>query len=117
MTKLILAVLIAAPRAMQLIYARTGTTGQKLSDATAVAAEPLVEAINQKLGGKTAKLKNPHAKGALALYSWVIGRLGGRDAYEGHGYKPPGPITMARGLVRFDAIREGWEISREVGLP
>jgi hypothetical protein len=40
--------------------------------------------------------------------------LGGWDGYEGHGYKPAGPITMARGLVRFDAIREGWEISRDV---
>ena len=33
MTKLILAVLIAALRTMQLVYARSGTTGQKLSDA------------------------------------------------------------------------------------
>ena len=40
--------------------------------------------------------------------------MGGWDGYEGHGYKPAGPITMARGLVRFDAIREGWEISSEV---
>ena len=114
MAKLILAVLIAALRAMQLVYARSGTTGQMLSDAMDEAAEPLVEILTEKLEGKTAKLKNPHAKGTLARYSWVIGRLGGWDGYEGHGYKPAGPITMARGLVRFDAIREGWEIARDV---
>ena len=39
--------------------------------------------------------------------------MGGWDGYDGHGYKPAGPITMARGLVRFDAIREGWEMLRD----
>jgi Transposase DDE domain len=114
MAKLILAVLIAALRTMQLVYARSGTTGQKLSDAMDETAEPLVEALTAKLEGKTAKLKNPHARGTLARLSWVVGRLGGWDGYDGHGYKPAGPITMARGLVRFDAIREGWEMLREV---
>jgi hypothetical protein len=114
MAKLILAVLIAALRAMQLVYARSGTTGQKLSDAMDAATEPLVEALTEKLEGKTEKLKNPHAKGSLARYSWVIGRLGGWDGYEGHGYKPAGPITIARGLIRFDAMREGWEMPRDV---
>ena len=114
MAKLILAVLIAALRTMQLVYARSGTTGQKLSDAMDETAEPLVEALTVKLEGKTAKLKNPHAKGTLARLSWVVGRLGGWDGYDGHGYKPAGPITMARGLVRFDAIREGWEMLAEV---
>jgi hypothetical protein len=114
MTKLILAALIAALRAMQLVYARSGTTGQTLADAMDDAAEPLVEALTTKLEGRTEKLKNPHAKGSLARYSWVVGRLGGWDGYEGHGYKPAGPITMARGLIRFDAIREGWEILKDV---
>ena len=117
MAKLILAVLIAALRTMQLVYARSGTTGQKLSDAMDETAEPLVEALTAKLEGKTAKLKNPHARGTLARLSWVVGRLGGWDGYDGHGYKPAGPITMARGLVRFDAIREGWEMLRELSFP
>ena len=77
MAKLILAVLIAALRTMQLVYARSGTTGQKLSDAMDETAEPLVEALTAKLEGKTAKLKNPHARGTLARLSWVVGRLGG----------------------------------------
>ncbi len=113
-TKLILAVLIAALSTMQLVYAHSGTTGQKLSDAIDADVEPLIERLNAKLEGKTAKLKNPHAKGTLARLSWVVGRLGGWDGYDGHGYKPAGPITMARGMTRFDAIREGWEILKDV---
>ncbi len=84
---------------MQLVNARSGTTGQKLADAMDEAAEPLVEILTQKLEGKTVKLRNPHPKGALARLAWVVGRLGGWDGYIGRGYKPPGPITMTRGLA------------------
>ena len=118
MAKLALAVLIAALRILQLVNARSGTTGQKLADAMDEAAEPLVEILTSKREGKTVKLKNPHPKGALARLSWVVGwvvgLLGGWDGYIGRGYKPPGPITMTRGLARFDAIREGWEIRQNV---
>ena len=79
MAKLILAVLIAALRTMQLVYARSGTTGQKLSDAMDETAEPLVEALTAKLEGKTAKLKNPARQrnlGAPFLGRRAIGRLG-----------------------------------------
>ena len=66
------------------------------------AAEPLVEIPPQKLEGKTGtlKLKSTHPKGSRAY--WVVGSW---DGYVGRGYKPPGPITMARGLLRFDTIR------------
>lgn len=114
MAKLAIAVLIAALRAMQLVHARSGATGQKLADAMDGAAGPIVEALVVKLQGKTAKLKNPHPPDSLARLAWVIGRLGGWDGYEGHGYKPAGPKTMAIGLTRFDAIREGWEMSKDV---
>ncbi|HXZ15805.1 MAG TPA: IS4 family transposase [Roseiarcus sp.] len=114
MAKLALAVLIAALRTMQLVNARSGTTGQKLADAMDEAAEPLVEILTQKLEGKTLKLKNPHPTGTLARLAWVVGRLGGWDGYVGRGYKPPGPITIARGLIRFDAIREGWRLRQDV---
>jgi hypothetical protein len=112
--KLAIAVLIAALRTMQLVLARAGTTGQRLADAMDEADEPLVEALTHKLQGKTAKLKNPHPKGSLARLSWVVGRLGGWDGYEGHGYKPAGPKTIGIGLIQFDAIRTGWEMTKDV---
>lgn len=114
MAKLATAVLIAAVRVMQLVHARSGQTGQKLTDAIDAAAEPLVEALAVKLEGKTERLKNPHARGTLARFAWVIGRLGGWDGYEGHGYKPAGPKTMAHGLTRFDAVRQGWSMLKDV---
>jgi hypothetical protein len=113
MAKLAIAVLIAALRAMQLVHARSGTTGQKLTDAMDGAVEPLVEALVLKLQGKTEKLKNPHPESSLARFAWVVGRLGGWDGYAGHGYKPAGPKTIAIGLTRFDSIREGWEMQKD----
>jgi hypothetical protein len=110
MKKLALSVLIAALRVMQLVNARTGATDQKLSDAMDEAAEPLVERLTAKLEGATLRQKNPHPKGTLARLSWVVARLGGWDGYVGRSYKPPGPITMARGLTKFDAFREGWAL-------
>ena len=62
MAKLALAVLIAALRIMQLVNARSVTTGQKLADAMGEAAGPLVEILTRKLEGKTVKLKNPHPR-------------------------------------------------------
>lgn len=114
MTKLATAAVIAAVRVMQLVMARDGTTAQKLADALDPAAEPVVEALVDELEGATAKQKNPHPKGSLARFAWVVGRLGGWDGYVGHGYKPAGPKTMAYGLQRFDAIRQGWELPRNV---
>ena len=114
MTKLATATLIAAVRVMQLVMARDGSTGQRLSDALDRADEPLVEALIRKLEGATAKQKNPHPKGSLARFACVVGRLGGWDGYAGHGYKPAGPKTMAYGLQRFDTIRHGWKLRQDL---
>jgi len=108
MAKLALAVLIAALRTMQLVNARSGTTGQTLGDAIGETEEALVEVLSAKLEGKTERQKNPHPKGSLARLSWVVARLGGWNGYEGRHHRPAGPITMGIGLVKFDAIREGW---------
>ena len=78
--------------------------------------EPLAEALIASHEGKTEKLKNPHPLGSLARWSWLIGRLGGWDGYHGHGYKPAGPKTIANGLRRFEAVRQGWTL-KNMGLP
>ena len=110
MRKLVVAALIASLRTLQLVHARNGDTGQKLTDAIEAADEPVVEALVQKLEGRTEKLKCPHAKGSLARLAWVVGRLGGWNGYVSKGYKPAGVKTMARGLIKFDAIRDGWRM-------
>lgn len=114
MTKLATAAVIAAVRIIQLVMARDGSTRQQLADALDPDDEPLVEALVRKLEGKTARQKNHHPQGSLARFSWVVGRLGGWDGYVGHGYKPAGPKTIAHGLKRFDAIKQGWSLHKNV---
>jgi hypothetical protein len=113
LAKLATAALIAAVRVMQLVQARDGATGQKLADAFRPEDEPLIEALVVKLEGKTQKQKNPHPPGTLARAAWVVGRLGGWDGYVGHGYKPAGPKTMYHGLIRFDAMKHGWNLAHD----
>ena len=103
MIKFVAAIAVAAVTIMQLVKARDGTTGQKLTDTFDPADLPLLEAISRKLEGKTAKQQNPHPKGDLAYASWVIARLGGWTGY----YGKPGPQTMRRGIEDFQRIKFG----------
>jgi hypothetical protein len=104
MKKLGVMALIAATRVIQLVRARDGLTHQKLTDGFAKADQPILKMANKKMEGKTDKQKNPHRQGSLAWAAWIIGRLGGWTGY----YKPPGPKIMHLGLIRFDAMKEGW---------
>lgn len=116
--KLAVVALIAAVRIVQIVIARDGTTGQSMSDAIDPMHEPALRAINQKLEGRTEKLKNPHPPTSLAWFAWIVARLGGWSGYSSRGYKPPGPKTIARGLHRLDGRLIGWQLhSALVRLP
>jgi hypothetical protein len=118
--KLAVVALIAAVRAMQLVLARDGSTGQPLADAVVPADIPALHEVNKTLEGRTAKLRNPYDPGLLAWYAWIVARLGGWSGYTSRGYKPPGPKTMHHGLIRLDQILVGWHLANRsafVGLP
>jgi hypothetical protein len=108
--KLAVVALIAAVRIMQIVIGRDGKTEQVLADALDPAHEPALMALNEKLEGRTEKLKNPHPQGSLAWLSWIVARLGGWSGYTSRGYKPAGPKTIARGLAQLDGIIEGWAL-------
>jgi hypothetical protein len=110
-TKLATIALVAAVRAMQLVLARDGTTGQPVTDAVAPADMAPLRALNTTLEGRTAKLKNPYDPGLLAWYAWIVARLGGWSGYTSRGYKPPGPKTMHHGLQQIDHIVLGWHLA------
>lgn len=110
-TKLAIIGLIAAVRIVQIAIGRDGATGQSMLDAVDATATPALQAINRKLEGNTAALKNPHQPASLAWLAWIVGRLGGWSGYTSRGYKPPGPKTIARGLARLDGLIEGWNIA------
>ena len=104
--KLVAASLIAAVTVLQLVRARDGTTGRPLEDAFDPDDRPALETVSASLEGKTQRQKNPHPPGSLAFAAWVFARLGGWTGY----YGKPGPVVMLRGLVRFQAIKHGWDL-------
>jgi hypothetical protein len=67
--------------------------------------------ILTKLNGKTSLQQNPHPENSLAWASWAVGRLGGWKGYPSE--SPPGPITMLRGLTKFQQLFEGWRLARQ----
>lgn len=106
--KLCVIALIAAMRVIQLVRARDGQTGQKLTDGFEKEDQPLLEKLNEQMQGATDKQKNPHKRGTLAWAAWIIGRLGGWTGY----YKKPGPKVMHLGLTAFHAAKRGWELAQ-----
>lgn len=109
--KLAVVALIAAVRAMQLVLARDGSTGQPLTDAVDQADLPALRQINTSLEGRTLPLRNPHHPDLLAWYAWIVARLGGWSGYTSRGYKPPGPKTMHLGLRELKQILRGWRLA------
>ena len=103
MINFLAAATVAAVTVKQLVQARDGTTDQLLTDAFDPDDQPILEAISDKLAGKTERQRNPHPKGSLAFAAWVIARLGGWTGY----YGKPGSRIMRRGLQDYRAIKYG----------
>jgi len=104
--KLTAAAVKAATVTIQLVQERDGRAG---SPATAAFSQPEIQtltALGPTLEGKTQRQQNPHPPHSLAWASWIIARLGGWNCYG----KPPGPITIRRGLDEFYAINRGWHL-------
>lgn len=98
--KLALIGLLAAVRVLQLVGARDKPQIAPLSVAFDASQIKLLEKINPTLEGRTVLQQNPHPKHSLAFAAWIIARLGGwKSASKAE--RPPGPITMMRGLQRF----------------
>jgi hypothetical protein len=104
--KLVAASLIAATTVLQLVRERDGIGKRPLADAFDPEDRLALEAISTDLEGKTARQKNPHPRGSLAFASWVFARLGGWTGY----YGKPGPVVILQGLIRFQAIKHGWNL-------
>lgn len=68
--------------------------------------------LNIKYEGATDKLKNPHTPKSLLWSKWIIARMGGWKGYTSQ--RPPGPITLKRGLDSFMQIFIGWHLAKNV---
>lgn len=111
--KLAVIALSAAIQIMQMVLARDGTTEQKTEDVFSVDDRVVLAMLLTTLEGKTAKQKNPYPKENLAWATWIIARLGGWQGYRSS-EGPPGPITLGRGLERFQGICYGVKLSKNV---
>jgi len=98
--------LLAAVQVLQLVQAREGQTQQEVQTVFSEQEVVCLGLLNQKLEGNTMKTKNPHPRKSLAFAVWVIARLGGWKGYKKS--RPPGPITLLRGIIRFYDILEGY---------
>ena len=107
---LVAASLVAAVRVMQCVQARD-QAGIAIPARRAFADDdmPVLTALNRKLQGQTAKQKNPFPFETLAWAAWIVARLGGWTGYKSE--RKPGPITMTNGLVRFQAIAQGFNLA------
>jgi hypothetical protein len=90
----------AAARILQLVYARNRFDAQPIEDVWNQQEQVVLEKLNQQLEGATQKQQNPFPKNKLSWAVWVIARLGGWKGYQSQ--RPPGPITLKRGLQKFD---------------
>ncbi|MDO5090374.1 MAG: IS4 family transposase, partial [Cardiobacteriaceae bacterium] len=94
--KLVVLAVSAAVHTLQLTLARDGQSDRPATDCFDAPQQQLLQQLNPTLEGKTVKQQNPHPSGSLAWAAWIIARLGGWKGYASE--RPPGPITMLRGL-------------------
>jgi len=109
--RLVVAALIAATQALQLVYAR-GDAGRNYQATRVFTADEVafLAVLVKTLQGKTQKQKNSHPQNTLAWAAWSIARLGGWNGYATE--RPPGPITFAHGIKRFHAMAEGFALAQ-----
>jgi hypothetical protein len=102
---------------IQLTQGRDGKDQMPASNVFTDPESQTLEALGPTLEGNTERQQNHHPIRSLAWASWIIARLGGWNCY----YKPPGPITMRRGMEQFYAIHRGRQLEmrmqREVRIP
>lgn len=89
-------------RAMQLTLARDGKSFIPVETMFDQEQQSILLTLNQEFSGPSLKQSNPHDPKSLAWAAWVIARLGGWKGYATQ--RPPGPVTMKRGLESFDKI-------------
>jgi hypothetical protein len=101
--------MVAATMVMQLVHGRADA-GSNLPASRLFTSQQieLLHALTPRLQGKTTSQQNPHPASSIAWAAWHIARLGGWNGYASE--RPPGPITFSRGLTRFEAIAEGFQI-------
>jgi hypothetical protein len=108
--KLTVMVMNAAIRVLQMLLAYESEAEQDINDVFTLPEQECLEVLNKKM--ETKVLGNPHKKQTLKWGVWIIARLAGWKANNKS--RPPGPITLKKGVDKFISIYEGWRLARDV---
>ena len=74
--------------------------------------QQVLKALAPRVQGRKGHQLNPHPPDSLAHAVWIIARLGGWT--PGNPKRPPGVITLYRGLKVFDARVEGYALAQDL---
>lgn len=89
--------------------ARDGQSGYEASCCFDDDEIAFLEVLDKDIKASTkSKYKNPHVIKSLAWASWIIAILGGWQAAD-LSKRPPGVITLSRGLKKFHQQFNGWQ--------
>jgi Transposase DNA-binding/Transposase DDE domain len=108
--KLTVMILNSALRVMQLLLAYNNGESQPIEQVFNKEEIKCLEQINGTLQGDTEKAKNKNNRHLLSWATWIIARLGGWKDYNRK--RPPGPIILKKGLDKFNAMFQGWNLAR-----
>lgn len=107
--KLMVMILNAALRVMQLLFAYDNEQSQPIEQVFDLQEIKCLETLNNTLQGDTEKSKNKCDPKRLSWATWIIARLGGWKNYNSK--RPPGPIILKKGLDKFSSIYQGWKLA------
>jgi len=99
-------------RVMQLLLAYGNEESQPINEVFSSEEITCLRVLANKTEQKKTQVQNNYHEEKLSWASWVIARLGGWKGYTKQ--RPPGPITMKRGLDKFDLIYQGWLLAKQI---
>lgn len=111
--KLLVLALSATLRILQLHMVYSKEEEENIEIGFDKTEQELLHVLNTKLEGETKKLKNPFKQKELRWATWIIARLGDWKGYKTQ--RPPGVITLQKGLVKFYHMFEGWALAQVNG--
>lgn len=99
-------------RVMQLLMAYNNEESQDTEEVFSKQEVRCLEMLGHQFNKEGTKVMNYHSPAKLSWASWIVARLGGWKGYEKQ--TPPGPITMKRGIEKFDLIFQGWILAKQM---
>lgn len=99
-------------RVIQLLLAYGNEESQPIKEVFSSEEIICLRVLANKMEQKKTQVQNNYSDEKLSWASWVIARLGGWKGYTKQ--RPPGPITMKRGLDKFDLIYQGWILAKQM---